>query len=390
MEIPGPSGDEQAVAQFIQAELKTAGADPRGIVMDAAHRRTPIAGNTGNLIYRLPGSVRGPRRLLMAHMDTVPLCVGCRPIKKGNLVRSSNPNTGVGADNRAGVAAILTAVTKILRDGLPQPPLTFLWTIQEEIGLHGARLANLSQLGRPKMAFNWDGGAPHKLTIGATGGYRMEIRIRGKSAHAGNAPEAGVSAISIAALAIADLQKNGWHGDIRKAGKLGTSNIGVIEGGSATNVVPDRVVLRAEARSHDHAFRKRIVSEIEDAFQRAAQQIKSSAGTRGKVVMDGCLDYESFCLPTNSLCVLAAKKAVESLGGEPELAIANGGLDANWLTARGIPTVSLGCGQKNQHMVAEALDVPQYLTACRLAFCLATARDSYDRKQESSGHGPRR
>jgi tripeptide aminopeptidase len=108
------------------------------------------------------------------------------------------------------------------------------------------------------------------------------------------------------------------------------------------------------------------------------------------VVIDGRLDYESFCLPTNSPCVLAAKQAVESLGGEPELVIANGGLDANWLTARGIPTVSLGCGQKNQHMVAEALDVRQYLTACRLAFCLATTRNSYDRKQENNGHGPRR
>ena len=373
MAIPGESGNEQGVAEFIRSELTSAGADSRQISMDTANRRTPIRGNSGNLIYKLAGSVKGPRRLLMAHMDTVPICVGCKPTRKGSTVRSANPNTGLGADDRAGVATVLTAATTILRRKLPHPPVTFLWTIQEEIGLHGARHANLSKLGRPKLAFNWDGGAPAKLTIGATGGYRMEIHVTGKAAHAGNAPEKGVSAISIAALAIADLENNGWHGDIRKSGKLGTSNIGVIEGGSATNVVADRVMVRAEARSHDPAFRKQILREIEKAFQQATKKIKSTDGARGEVSIDGRLDYEAFCLPTDSPCVDAAKTALESLGLEPELAIANGGLDANWLSARGIPTVSLGCGQKNQHMVTEALDLRQYIAACHVAIRLATA-----------------
>lgn len=373
MAIPGKSGNELGVANFIRNELLAAGAEPSHIVTDTAHKKTPIKGNTGNLIYHMPGTVKAPRRMLMAHMDTVPICVGSKPKRNGKMVRSADKKTGLGADDRAGVATTLTAATEILRRDLPRPPLTFLWTVQEEIGLHGARLLNLAKLKKPQMAFNWDGGAPHKLTIGATGGYRMEINIHGKASHAGNAPAAGVSAIAIAALAIADLHENGWHGHIQKGKKLGTSNVGVIEGGAATNVVTDLVTLRAEARSHDSAFRKKIVAEIEKAFVRAAKKVRSTDGDVGSIEFDGRLDYESFALPTNSPGVKVAQAAVAEFGLEPQLAIANGGLDANWLSARGIPTVSLGCGQKNQHMVTEALDLDEYCTACRIALFLATA-----------------
>ena len=150
--------------------------------------------------------------------------------------------------------------------------------------------------------------------------------------------------------------------------------MGLIQGGEATNVVTDLVHVRAEARSHDPAFRKKIVAEIEKAFKRAAKQVRSTDGSLGSVDFNGRLDYESFAIPTNSPTVVAAKQVVEAIGFEADLVIANGGLDANWMSARGIPTVSLGCGQKNQHMVTELLDVEQYLTACKIAMMLATGQ----------------
>src|SRR5690606_22314252 len=151
-------------------------------------------------------------RLLTAHLDTVPICVGCQPKVDGNFIRSADPNTGLGADNRAGCATILAAALEILENKLPHPPLTFCWLVPDEVGLHGARHMQQSLLGKPAMGFNWDGGAPDKVTIGATGGYRMEIVIDGIASHAGLAPEKGVSAIAIASLAIADLHRGGWHG----------------------------------------------------------------------------------------------------------------------------------------------------------------------------------
>ena len=376
MAIPGKSGEEREVAEFIREQLLDAGADPKAIVVDRANTKTLIKGNTGNLFFTLPGTLKGPRRLLMSHMDTVPICVGSKPTKKGSRVMSWDKATGLGADDRAGVATTLTAALAILKDDIPHPPLTFLWTIQEEIGLHGARQLNLAKLKKPKLSFNWDGGAPNKLTIGATGGYRMEIKVHGKASHAGNAPDKGVSAISIASVAIADLHANGWHGAIKKGKRLGTSNVGVFRGGDATNVVTDLVTIRAEARSHDPQFRRKIVDEIEKAFKKATKKVRSVDGDTGRVEFVGRLDYESFALDANSVEVTTAAAAVEKLGLSAELAIANGGLDANWMSARGVPTVSLGCGQRNQHMVTEALELDEYLNACRIAILLATAGEA--------------
>ena len=376
MAIPGRSGEEAEVARFIERRLRQAGAPASTVQRDAVHRRTPIGGNTGNLVFRLPGTRRAPRRMLSAHMDTVPTCLGCRPVLRGKQVQSADASTGLGADDRAGVAVVLSTALEILTRGLPHPPLTFCWFVQEEVGLHGSRQVKRSMLGKPRLAFNWDGGSPYKLTIGATGCYRIAIEVEGLAAHAGVAPEAGVSAIAIACLAVADLERAGWHGQIRKGRRLGTSNIGTIHGGETTNVIPDRVVLRAEARSHDPAFRKRIATEIERAFSRAARQVRSVAGARGKVRVDKQLDYESFLLPGDAPCIRIAEQAVRSLGQEPERAIANGGIDANWTNRHGIPTVSLGCGQIAPHTVREALDVERFREACRIALRLATAAEA--------------
>jgi tripeptide aminopeptidase len=311
--------------------------------------------------------------MLTAHLDTVPICVGCRPVVKGDFVRSADPQTGLGGDNRAGCATILTAALEILQHKLSHPPLTFCWFIQEEVGLQGARHVQKSLLGKPAMCFNWDGGACEKITIGATGGYRMTIEVAGLASHAGVCPERGVSAIAIAALAIADLTRGGWHGLIEKGKHRGTSNIGYIQGGEATNVVTDGVTLKAEARSHDPQFRGRIVKAIERAFQKAAKELKSSEGRRGSVTFDGRLDYEAFLIDPKSDCVQLAETAVRAVGRDPVQAVSNGGLDANWLNAHSIPTVTLGCGQVNVHMTSEMLDLPAYRDACRIALRLAAS-----------------
>ncbi|MFM8578692.1 MAG: M20/M25/M40 family metallo-hydrolase [Planctomycetaceae bacterium] len=377
MAIRGVSGEEKDVAERVIAMLATAGCPQDAITVDAANRKTPLAGNVGNLIVRLPGTRPGPRRLLMAHMDTVPVCLGAKPVlaRSGGreVVKSADPATGLGADDRAGVAVVLSTAVEILSKGLPHPPLTFFFAIQEEVGLWGARLVSAQALGRPKLAFNFDGGAAEKVTIGATGGHRLDIRIDGIPSHAGVAPEKGVSAVAIAALAIADLVREGWHGLIVKGGRRGTSNVGVIHAGSATNVVADQAMLRAEARGHDPGFRNRIVKAIEKAFHDAAKAIRSADGRTGKVTIAGHLDYEAFRLSDDEPSVVAAAEAVRSVGRSPVFEVSNGGLDANWMAANGIPTVTLGCGQMEIHTTGEMLDLAAFDSACRIALRLATA-----------------
>jgi tripeptide aminopeptidase len=148
--------------------------------------------------------------------------------------------------------------------------------------------------------------------------------------------------------------------------------VGVFRGGQATNVVTPYVLVQAEARSHDPAFRLQIVHAIEQAFREAAGSVRSASGKCGKARIEGRLDYEAFKLPDDDPSVLAAEAAIRAAGRQPVRAIANGGLDANWMTARGIPTVSLGCGQVNPHTTGEQLDLGQFRLACHVALHLAT------------------
>ena len=372
LKIPGISGQEKQVAEIIQKKLLDAGCPKSFISFDQAHKKTPIQGNCGNLIVKFPGTYRGPRRLLMAHMDTVPVCEGTRPVVRGDIVRSGNPETGLGADDRSGCGVVLSTALEILRQKIDHPPLTFFFAIQEEVGLWGARTVKATDLGKPKLAFNFDGGDVDKLTVGATGGERLDITIEGIPSHAGVAPEQGVSAITIASLAIASLHEDGWHGLVEKRSKRGTRNIGVIHGGAATNVVAESVTLRAEARGHDAVFRNRIVRAIEKAFKKAVNQVKSSSGRKGTVSISKRLDYEAFRLNKNEPSVRTAHKVLETLGHKPYYDISNGGLDANWMAANGIPTVTLGCGQHAIHTTNEWLDLKTYRDACRTAIMLAT------------------
>ncbi len=281
MAIPGKSGQEGEVADFVEKRLRKAGAKASMLQRDSAHLQTPFRGETGNLILKLPGTYRGPRRMFSAHLDTVPICVGSEPVRRKQIVRSANPKTGLGADDRAGVGAILTAAVEILEQKLPHPPLTFCWFVQEEVGLQGSRVVKKSLLGKPQLAFNWDGGAPEKLTVGATGGYRMEIVVRGVASHAGGAPEWGVSAIAIASIAIADLQKKGWHGLVKKGRLTGTSNVGVFRGGQATNVVTDHVDLLQKLAATTRPFVDESSTRSKRRFSELPIASKTSLGKQG-------------------------------------------------------------------------------------------------------------
>jgi tripeptide aminopeptidase len=376
MSVPGRSGQEGGIAGVVRETLAAAGVAESLMTSDSAHRKSPIGGEIGNLIVKLPGTVRGPRRLLMAHLDTVPLCVGSQPVRRGNRFVSKNPATGLGADDRAGVAVVLNAALTILQRQLPHPPLTLFFPVQEEVGLVGTRFANVSKLDRPALCFNWDGGDPVAVTVGATGASAIEITVYGKASHAGVHPEEGVSAAAIAAHAIADLDASGWHGLVRKEDAAGTSNIGIVSGGEATNVVMPELRLRAEARSHDPVFRERIVAEYEAAFRRAAERVRNAAGEAGSVEFRSEMRYESFRLPDDSPVVVAAAEAIRRTGQEPKPIVSNGGLDANWMTAHGLPTVTLGCGQHAIHTVNEWLDVGEFLAACHIAVDLATGGGS--------------
>jgi tripeptide aminopeptidase len=375
--VPGITGEEEKIGKGVVQVLTEAGIPPRAIAFDQAHQRIPLPTQTGNLIVTLPGTVDAPRRLFMTHLDTVPLCAGARPVRKGHRIVPEG-KTALGGDNRTGVACLVTLLATLMERNLPHPPLTALFTVREESGLWGARFVDLPNLGNPVECFNVDGRSPSEITIGAVGADRWEVEITGRAAHAGVHPEQGVSATVAASLALADIYRSGWFGKVKKNGQEGTSNIGSFgdqEGrsaGVATNVVTDYVLIRGESRSHDARFVSAITRAYRDAFESAASQVVNAQGRPAKVKFRTRRDYFSFRLKPSSPVVRHAVAAAEQAGLTPTLRVTNGGLDANWLVRHGIPTITFGAGQNEVHTLEEYVDVKEFLKGCRFALALAT------------------
>src|SRR5437016_10697727 len=150
--IPGVTGHEKAIGQAVLEALIQAKVPRRAISFDDANQRIPLPTETGNLIVTLPGTRPGPRRMFMTHLDTVPLCAGAKPVRKGNRIVAAG-STALGGDNRTGCACLATMLATLLRDKLPHPPLTVLFTVREESGLWGARHVDPDELGRPSVCF---------------------------------------------------------------------------------------------------------------------------------------------------------------------------------------------------------------------------------------------
>ncbi|MEZ5818445.1 MAG: M20/M25/M40 family metallo-hydrolase [Hyphomicrobiaceae bacterium] len=380
LSVEGVTGHEAAIAQEIIAALKETGVAERAIRFDKANRQIPLPTQTGNLIVQLPG--RGalksaPRILFMTHMDTVPLCAGAQPLRKGRKI-VNGAHAALGGDNRAGCAVLATLVAELAASRADHPPLTLLFTVREESGLWGARFVDLDMLGAPQMAFNYDGRYANAVTIGAVGADRWEVEITGRASHAGGAPERGISSTMILAEALAQVRAGGWFGKVVKGARIGTSNVGPVMGadggpaGQATNVVTDYVRVKGESRSHEARFFKEITAAYKQAFTDAAARVTNSEGKAGKVKFTAHTDYHPFRLKESLPVVKRAVEGVAAAGLTPDIRSANGGLDANWLVRHGLPTVTFGAGQVDPHTVDEWVDLDQFDNACKLAFTLAT------------------
>jgi tripeptide aminopeptidase len=247
--------------------------------------------------------------------------------------------------------------------------------VGEELGLCGARHVDVAELGDPEMGFNVDGGDPAAITIGAIGADRWEAHVRGKSAHAGNAPERGISAALIASRAIADVSRRGYFGKIKKGRHEGTSNVGIMRGGEATNQVTDYLYVKGESRSHRPRFIDEITQAYRAAFAKAAASVRDDRGQRGKIQFKAEREYESFRMEESSPPVQRALAAARGLRLRARTRIANGGLDANKMNVKGVPTVTLGAGQHSPHTVEEYVDLREFWNGCRLLVAIATDAD---------------
>jgi tripeptide aminopeptidase len=375
--IDSVTGFEAAIGAAIVDELKKAGVPASAIRYDTVHQRIKLPTEVGNLIVDLPGTMPGPRLLFSTHMDTVPLCKGAKPRREGDRIVSDG-TTALGGDNGTGCAVLIALAKTLIDHKLPHPPITMLFTVREESGLHGARELDPKDLGGATMGFNVDSTHAALLTIGAVGQQNWEVTIKGKAAHAGVAPERGISSTLVASVGLTEAHRAGWFGKVVQPEGKGSSNIGIFGGkdgkpaGDATNVVTDYVHLVGEARSTDAAFAVKITEAFEAAFNKAKAEVKDADGNMAEVSFQSRTAYPPFLMSEDDPAVQRAKKAAQAMGLEPVTMVSAGGLDANWLVKHGVPTVTFGAGQAEIHTVNEYVVIPEFAQGCRLAVAIAT------------------
>jgi tripeptide aminopeptidase len=380
LSVEGVTGHEANIAAAVTDALKTIGVPASAIRFDDANKRIPLPTETGNLIVDLPGTRPGPRLLFSTHLDTVPLCAGAKPRREGDRIVSDG-TTALGGDARTGVAVLVAVAETLVKHKLPHPPITLLFTVREESGLHGARELNPADLGDVAMCINVDGQLASELIIGAVGQENWEVEIKGKASHAGVAPEKGISATLVGAVALAEARSAGWFGKVVTPDGRGTSNVGIFGGrdgkpaGDATNVVTDYAFIKGEARSPDAAFATKIAAGYKHAFTKARAAVTDHEGATADVRFSQKPAYPPFKLEEGAPVVKRAARALQMLGIEPSYLFSNGGLDANWLDKHGIPTITIGAGQAEIHTIKEYVNLSEFEKGCRLGILMATLED---------------
>jgi tripeptide aminopeptidase len=345
--IDSLSRREGRIAARLADELRTLGADVR---FDDAGRQ--VGGETGNLVAHVPGTVDAPAFLLCAHMDTVEPGEGVKPVVDGDVIRSDG-TTVLGGDDKSGVAIVCECVRACRERGLRHPPIDVVFTICEEVGLLGARHLDLGLL-RARRGLVFDSDAPGVVFTRAPGANHLDVVVHGRAAHAGMAPERGVSAIRVAAEAIAAMRLGRLDAET-------TANLGVIEGGRAVNIVPDRVRVRGEARSHDPARLAAQTAHMRACFEEAAAR---HPGTRVEVRVAST--YEPMVVPDDAPIMRLVRAAAERVGRPVQSAAMGGGCDANVLNRRGLEVVNLGTGMREIHTTGEWLSVADMVAAAEV------------------------
>ena len=336
-EIESPSRRERRVADTLAAQLRSL-----GLEVEEDDSGGATGSDAGNILARIPGPEGAPTVLLCAHMDTVPL-TGPVEVARRDGILENRHDAILGADNKAAVAVILALARQLVDEG-PPVGVEILFTTCEELALLGAKHFDQARL-RSDWGYVFDHASPiGELIVAAPTYFRIEADFHGHAAHAGISPEDGRSAIAAAARGLARL-------DLGRVDERSTTNVGRIEGGTASNVVAERCRVELEARSIDDERAAELVREITDALTAAAADGECDVET---VVEE---QFRGYTLSRASEPVAVAAAALEARGIEPKYVSTGGGSDANVFIARGLPVLNVANGTERNHQPDESVTV---------------------------------
>ncbi len=340
--------NEANIAKVLKEKFTGLGLE---IVEDDAKEKT--GHGAGNLICTLKGTKEDADTIYFtSHMDTVVPGQGIKPsIKDGYIV--SDGTTILGADDKAGLAAIIETIRSLKENNVEHGDVQFVITVGEESGLVGAKALD-SSLIHAKYGYAIDSnGQVGDIIVAAPTQAKVFAVIRGKTAHAGVAPEKGVSAITLASKAVAKMPLGRIDEDT-------TANIGRFEGGKQTNIVCDYVEIFAEARSLVPEKMEKQVAKMKEAFESTAKEYGGEAEVDVKVM------YPGFKQEAGDEVVEVAREAAKTIGRESKLLKSGGGSDANVISGFGIPTVNLAVGYEEIHTTNERIPVDELVKVTEL------------------------
>ncbi|MBU0908790.1 MAG: M20/M25/M40 family metallo-hydrolase [Proteobacteria bacterium] len=362
-EIDSPSRGESKLSCYLQDLFHDLGAD----IVFEDNSSLVTGSDCGNFVARFSGSRNDVDPVFFnCHLDVIKPCLGVK-VRKINDIFYSSGDTVLGADDKAGIAILIEVIIAIVLANIPFVPVEFVFTTCEEIGLLGAKAFDPSLL-VAKYGYSLDSTGIDNVIVGAPASYGISAEIHGLASHAGLRPQHGINAIQLAAHAVSRLPLGQIDSET-------TANIGLIAGGTATNIIPDYVRVAGEVRSHNLS---KLFSTI-DLFKNTFQDVVSSwrdphnlITSRPSLVFAFPEQYPLMKLEAASLPVVRAQQAASCLSRSVRFIQAGGGSDANFFNACGLPTAILGIGMENVHSVSENIKLADMLRTAELVYSLLT------------------
>ena len=354
--IDSVSKKEGAVAKTLQGIFESLGAE---VLIDGAGPK--VGSDTGNLITRFKGTRADVVPLLLnAHMDTVQPGEGVKVLFSDGTF-TSDGSTILAADDKSALAVIIETIRILQKNRLPYGPLEVVVTICEEVGLLGAKNFDYSMI-KAQYGYSLDAADTDGIVTRAPAANRIQFKVHGRDAHAGAAPEKGINAIHLASRAISEIR-------VGRIDEETTANIGLIEGGKATNIVPFLVTVAGEVRSHSPEKLEEETLRIVQSFERQVSNYKDrfpSDDRLPRLELEVRQDFPVLKVPEDHAVITLAKEAASNLGREMKTKTSGGGSDANIFFCHGIVTGVLGTGMKDIHTVRESIRLDDMVKSVEL------------------------
>lgn len=367
--IDSPSGEEARLAMFLKDLF--AQEFPEAVITEDSSAGT-TGSDTNNLVIHFPGTLPGEPIFFNCHLDTVEPARGVKVLREGTRFSSAG-DTVLGGDDKAGIAILIESIRAIREESLSHLPFDLVFTTCEEIGLRGAKALDLSLL-RAREGYALDSSGVDLLIIGAPAANHFHFTVTGAAAHAGLHPERGINAIQLAARCLADLP-------LGRLDEESTANIGRITGGTATNIIPERVLVEGEVRSHSPEKLAAFSQQIKDTVQATIDHwspepgAQLGAGVRPRLEFHLTQEYPALHLDRNASVLQRVDKAAARLQREIRYERAGGGSDANIFNGKGLQVAIIGIGMDHVHSTEETIDLQDMKRTAELVFALLTTQN---------------